>query len=375
MGLTYIKCAPFLVLALVLSGCSSIPREGPLATEIEQQSDKNDYVVVDVDADIVHTLASFDPIGLSKKFSGTRHRSEVSVIGVGDVLAVSIFEAAEGGLFSGDNGNRAEFPKVEVDRSGRISLPYTGLINVKGKTNFQVQDLIVRELKGKAIEPQALVNVVRNENNVVTLSGDVNSPGLYPLSPKGTRLLDVVAKAGGTKYPARETYVNFLRGDRQGIQLIKTVIERPEENIYVSRGDRIYLSHDPQRFTVLGAVHKPAVYKFDAPTVSMLEAVATAGGLLDERADSTGLFVFRYESPSVLDKLGTKYERTIRGRVPTIYRINMQHAKSYFYAQSFHLRDKDSVFVANAETVEISKVLDLLNQATSAAFGISRTVR
>lgn len=363
---------PFFVLSLALISCSSIPREGPLATEIEQQSDKNDYVVVDVNAEIVHTLAAFDPVGLSRRFKTTGRNSQVSVIGVGDVLSVSIFEAGGGGLFSGENGNRAEFPKVAVDRSGRISLPYAGLISVKGKTNFQVEKLIVKQLKGKAIEPQAIVNVAHNENNVVVLNGDVAKPGSYPLSPQGTRLLDVVAEAGGTKFPARETYVTFQRGDRQGVQLVKTIIEQPKENIFVARGDRIYLSHDAQRYTVLGAVHKPAVYSFDASTVSMLEAVATAGGLIDARADSTGIFVFRYESPQVLEKLGAAYGRTIRGRVPTIYRINMQHAKSYFYAQSFHLQDKDSVFVANAATVEVSKILALINQATGTAFGLAR---
>lgn len=372
---TNIRLLWALVLPLAIGACGGIPREGPLSAEIEQQSDINDYVVVDVDADIVHTLSEFDPVGLSTLFKKSGLKSPKSVVGVGDVLAVSVFEAASGGLFSGENGNRAEFPSVAVDRTGRISLPYAGYMKVAGRTSRQVEELIVERLKGKAYEPQAVVNLVHNQNNVVTLSGDVTKPGLYPLSIKGDRLLDVVAQAGGTKYPARETYVTLLRDNLQGVQLVKTLIEVPEENIYVARGDRIYLSHDPQRFTVLGAVHKPSVYTFDSPTVSMLEAIATAGGLLDERADSTGIFVFRYEAPAVLDRLGAPYGRTIRGQVPTIYRINMQNARSYFYAQSFHLRDKDSVFVANATTVEISKILHLLNQATSAAFGFSHAVR
>ena len=353
---------------ITTAACGIVPREGPLSVEIEKQSLENDYVVVDVDADIVNSLAEFDPVGLSTLFSKSSYRSPVSVVGVGDVLAVNIFEAGEGGLFANNAGNGADFPKVAVNRAGKISLPYTGLLAVKGRTTHQIQELIVESLEGKAIQPQAIVNIIHNESNVVTLSGDISSPGLYPISINGSRLLDIIAKAGGAKFPARETYVTFQRGKRQGVQLMKAVIDSLPENIYVSRGDRIYLSHDPQRYTVLGAIKKSSVYTFDAPTVSVLEAIASAGGLLDSRADATGVFVFRYESPKILDSLGIPYGDTIRGLVPTIYRINMKHAQSYFYAQSFHLKDKDSVYVSNATGVEISKILTLINQATS-SFG------
>ncbi len=358
---------------LALTGCMATPREGPLSVEIEQQSVQNDYLVVDVDADIVDGLSGFNAVGLGKRFRKTRNYTPVSSVGVGDVLSVTVFEADQGGLFSGDAGNSAKFPNVVVDRSGQISLPYTGAIKVKGKSPAEIQDLVVASLEGKAIQPQALVNVVRNETNVVTLNGDVSKPGLYPLPTKGARLLDVVALAGGTKYAARETFVTLQRGKRQGVQLMKTIIEQPNENIYVSRGDRIYLSHDPQRYTVLGAVQKPSVYTFDAATISALEAIAAAGGLQDARADATGVFVFRYEDPKVLDSLGISYSKMRLGKVPTIYRINMKHAKSYFYAQSFHLRDKDSVFVSNARSVEISKVLSLLSQATGSVGNVVGT--
>ena len=360
-------------LLMSLAACSVIPREGPMSSEIERQSNENEYVVVDVNAEIVSTLAGFDPIGLSKHFMQSSFRAPSQLIGTGDVLAVTIFEAGEGGLFSSENGSRAEFPAVMVDRKGLISIPYAGHLPVKGKTAFQVQDIIIDKLKGKAIQPQAVVNITRNENNTVNIGGDINKPGLYPISLKGRRLLDMVSEAGGTTHPARETYVHIVRGDKRGLQLLKAVIESPKENIYVSNGDRIYLSHDPQRYTVLGAINKPAIYKFDAPTVSVLEAVASAGGLIDTRADSTGLFVFRYEAPNVLDKLGVKYSYTIRDRVPTIYRINMQHAKSYFFAQSFRLQDKDSVYVANAKGVEIGKVLRMINMATSSVGNIVRS--
>lgn len=349
----------------LVAACSSIPREGPLAVEIERQGDENDYVIVDVDAQIVQTLGSLSTIGLGRRFYSESKASPSSAIGIGDSLSVTIWEAGEGGLFSNQQSKNASFPQVVVDRKGEISLPYAGAIKVSGLTPAAVQQQIVKRLDGQAIRPQVMVNIVKNEHNTVVLNGDVAKPGRYPIALEGDRLLDVVASAGGTKFPARETYVTFIRGETTGMQLVKTIIDDPTENIFVVRGDRIYLSHDPKRYTVLGAVSKPGIYVFEAAQVNVLEAVASAGGLLDQRADSSGLFVFRYENPKTLESLGVSYTKMVRGRVPTIYRIDMSHAKSYFWAQSFLVEDKDSVFVSNAKTVEVAKVLRLFNLATS----------
>jgi polysaccharide export outer membrane protein len=353
------------LVALCLAACSFTPREGPLAIEVDRQSVDNDYVTVDVNADIVRILSTQSPIGLGRRFERSNKIVPSSSIGIGDALTVTIWEAGEGGLFSSQQSKTATFPSVIVERNGEISLPYAGAIQVAGKTPRAVQKLIVSRLSQQAIQPQAMVSIAKNEHNTVVMSGDVARPGRYPIALEGERVLDIIAAAGGTKFPARETYVTFVRGGATGIQLVNKIIEDPSENVYVRRGDRIYLSHDPKRYTVLGAVTKPGIYVFDAAQVNVLEAVASAGGLLDARADASGLFVFRYEQPSRLDSIGAKYTKFMNGRVPTIYRIDMSHARSYFFAQSFMLEDKDSVFVSNARAVEVGKILRLINLATA----------
>lgn len=353
------------LIAYGMAACSFTPREGPLAIEVERQSADNDYVAVDVSAEVVRILSGQSRVGLSGRFERSSRVVPSSSIGIGDALSITIWEAGEGGLFSSQQSKTATFPNVIVDRSGQISLPYAGSIKVAGESPLAVQNLIVKQLSKQAIQPQAMVSIAKNEHNTVVMSGDVARPGRYPIALEGERVLDVIASAGGTKFPARETYVTFIRGGATGIQLVKTIIEDPRENVYVRRGDRIYLNHDPKRYTVLGAVTKPGIYVFDAAQVNVLEAVASAGGLLDSRADASGLFVFRYEQPARLDSIGAKYSNLMNGRVPTIYRINMSHARSYFFAQSFMLEDKDSVFVSNAKAVEVGKILKLINLATS----------
>jgi len=359
-----------IAMAFVVAGCSFVPREGPLAIEIEQQSSQNEYVVVSVDAHIVRTLGKLSPVGLHKRFFHKSDLTSSSKIGVGDVLSITIWEAGEGGLFSSQASKSATFPAVMVDAKGDISLPYAGTIRVSDRTVPVAQNLIVKRLERQAIKPQVMVTTVRNEHNTVVLNGDVAKPGRYPISLKGERLLDVIAAAGGAKFPARETYVTFIRGKQSGLQLMKTVIDEPAENVNVIRGDRIYLSHDPKRYTVLGAVQKPGIYIFQSSKINVLEAVASAGGLIDRRADSSGLFVFRYERPETLSSIGIRSAHVVNGLIPTIYRIDMSHAQSYFYAQSFLLQDKDSVFVSNAKAVEVSKVLRMINLATSSVGNI-----
>ena len=359
------RLAILLTCLLALAACNALPREGPLATEIEKQSEESAYLVINVDEQVVETLSELSRYGLSQRFSSSPASYARNTVGAGDILYVSIWEAGSGGLFSnGENNGRAEFPKVAVDNKGRISLPYVKTVKVAGLTPLAIQDKIVNRLEGKAIEPQAIVQVVKDDNNAITLSGDVANPGRYELSDRGDRIIDVISKAGGTKFPARETYVTFVRGEERGVLLLNAIMENSAENITVRRGDQIYLTHDPKRYTVLGAVSKPGAYMFDSTRVNVLEAVAHAGGLIDQRADATGLFVFRYEASSTLEKLG--YYSGMEGvrdgkRVPVIYRINMSHAKSYFYAQSFILSDKDSVFVSNASSVQTAKFLTLVN--------------
>lgn len=361
----------------MVAGCSITPATGPIAEEIDfgaGREPETGYVVVDLKKPVIRTLNSFSQYGLSRRFRSQKAHMSSAQIGVGDVLAVTIWEAGEGGLFSNQEKKSVTLPEVAVNRKGSISIPYAGVLNVKGKTPLDIQEQIVKKLEGRAIHPQAVVTVAKNESNTIVMSGDIARPGKYPLSVSGDRLLDVVAAAGGTRYPANEMYVTFIRGKRSGTQLLKAVIDSREENIYVNAGDRVYLSHDPNRYTVFGAVHKPGVYPFKGPDVNLLEALAAAGGLQDTRADATGLFIFRMERHDVVEAIAPGRGRGFGASVPVVYRVNMRDPLSYFYANGFKLRNKDVMYATNAKAVELGKVFHLMNMATSSAVNLRRIV-
>ena len=95
-----------------------------------------------------------------------------------------------------------------------MTVPYAGRVQVAGRTQQQVEAAIVDRLRGKAIEPQALVNVSRNVSNTVTVTGEVSNGSRVPLTLRGDRIMDVIAAAGGYRSPVHETFVSLTRGGR-----------------------------------------------------------------------------------------------------------------------------------------------------------------
>jgi polysaccharide export outer membrane protein len=137
-----------------------------------------------------------------------------SGLGIGDVVNVSIFEAAGGGLFLPETSRAgaATIPPQQVDRSGNVTVPYAGVIRAVGRTTTEVQNEVEEKLKSRAIEPQAVVSIADQRSNQITILGEVGAPAKIPVEPAGTRLLSALARAGGAKNPAFETIITIQRG-------------------------------------------------------------------------------------------------------------------------------------------------------------------
>ena len=133
----------------------------------QRATDNLPYAYVKLTRDIAEKLAQYTP-RISNTFTDRRPPTAFQ-FGVGDVVSVTIFEAAAGGLFipaeaSVRPGNFVTLPNQEVDNNGNISVPYAGNIRAKGRTPVQVQQAIVDALKNRAIEPQAVVSLVDAAN-------------------------------------------------------------------------------------------------------------------------------------------------------------------------------------------------------------------
>lgn len=390
--------------AVVLAGCSTIPTAGPTVNDVLSQAATNGqryFDLIDVDNHVVTTLLSRPAASFHNQFLSYGKPPEPK-IGIGDTLSVSIWEAAPGGLFgaaptTGATGGvtggstGVTIPPQVVGTDGGISVPFAGRIRVTGRTPLQAQDEIQQQLSGKAIEPQAIVTVANSVNDLVTVTGDISSAHV-PLSVGGTRLLDVVVTAGGSalaappigaaagagaaagvgaavgggpKAPIYETFVQLSRNGTTATIPMETLISDPEENIYAWPNDIMTVADVPQTYSVFGATTTNSDVPFSAPKLTLVEALAKAGGLQDMRADPQGVFLFRFEPPSVLGQLNLPSLGTgPDGTSPVVYHLNLKEAKNYFNAKRFPVEDKDVIYVANAPLTELLKVFTLINTVT-----------
>jgi polysaccharide export outer membrane protein len=365
------------VVGLAVAGCGALPTAGPTANQvIDQQARDNEarFAVVDIDQRVVATELAAPQASLHSRFPRQGAPPEPT-IGVGDSVVVSIWEAASGGLFSSAPGDQVApgshsvaLPEQVVGRDGAISVPFAGRIAVAGRLPVDVQRAIERRLAGKAIDPQAIVSVTHSVNNTATVTGEVVKGAVVPLSLKGDRLLDLVAMAGGAKTPVYETSIRLSRGAVTATIPMETLVAEPLENIYAEPGDVLTIVRAPQSFTVFGATGQNNEINFPAAKLTLVEALARAGGLQDFRSDPAGVFLFRWESPAIVQALGnTSGEPAPNSRVRVIYRLDLSNAKGYFVAEQFPVEDKDVLYVANASAIELQKFMGIINGLTGPA--------
>jgi polysaccharide export outer membrane protein len=364
---------------LAFAGCSSVSGTGPSAGDIVEEAGPGAaprYELVDIDSNVVEILRQRGPASFLAHFGDYRPSVEPR-IGIGDTVAVTIWEAGAGGLFSASlvadrfstGSKSATIPDQVVGRDGAITVPYAGRISVAGSTTRAVQTIVEHALQGKAIQPQVLVNVAHSVSNNVTVTGEVANGARVPLSVKGDRVMEVIAAAGGIRAPVNETYVQLSRGTVTERVALTRVTSDPKENIYMRANDVLTLIRDPQTFIVYGATGRNAEIPFDAEGINLAQALAKAGGLLDSRADPAGVFVFRYEPEEVARALRPESPLIQHGySTPIVYRLNLREANSLFVAQSFHILNRDLLYVSNAPVTDFQKYEEIISSLTGPAY-------
>jgi polysaccharide export outer membrane protein len=362
------------LLACVIAGCSALPTAGPTASDVRGQEFKDNqtrFDLIDIDDNVVAAVLAEPRESLHARFKKYGQPPQPK-IGVGDAVVVSIWEAAGGGLFSASPtehvsaGSRSvTIPEQVVARDGGISVPFADRVPVAGRLPVEVQRTIEQRLAEKAIEPQVIVTVTKSLTNSATVTGEVVAGARVPLSLKGDRLLDLIAAVGGAKSPVYETFVRLSRDGVTATIPMESLVADPAENIYVQPGDVLTLVRLPQSFTAFGATGSNAQIPFPSEKLTLVEALAKAGGLQDLRSDPAGVFLFRFEPPKIISKLGRPQLKTgPDSSSPVVYRLDLRDARSYFLAQRFPIEDKDIIYVANADLNELQKFFTLLNTLT-----------
>lgn len=389
-----LRTSGILVLAAMLGACSSFGSSGPGAGRVMKAGKdaaanlgQARVSVIELTAETAGRAAAFHQPQLFSELFG-EGRPVGSIVNVGDVLDVSIWEAPPAVLLgSVANGGRLEtelvnpsvarstqLPEQIVSLQGTITVPFVGALKVAGKAPREIEQEIVSRLTGKAHEPQAVVRIARNTTADATVVGEVANSTRMPLTPKGERLLDALAVAGGTKQPIGKSTIQLSRNGKVASLPLEFVVRNPQQNIRLQTNDVVSVYYQPYSFTALGAIGTSSEVPFEGTGMTLAQALGRIGGLRDERADVRGVFVFRLEDPTVLGQSAGEGARLPDGRVPVIYRLDLSNPTGFFLAQRFQINDKDIVYVANAPAADLQKFVNMVSALTFSVVGVANSL-
>jgi polysaccharide export outer membrane protein len=384
-GLHKLRGIVLLAVAFATAGCTAsfFPAAGPNSIAVRSGFSESgqQYGLVKLTPDVINTLNEFGPRSLSAVFGDQRPPPEVR-FGIGDVVSISIFEAAAGGLFipleAGVRpGNFIALPNQPIDTAGNVSVPYAGSVRAAGRTPTEVQQAIVDRIKNRAIEPQAVVSLVTQNTSLITVIGEVNNAftpsGRIPAQPAGEHLLDVITRAGGLKDQGQNTWVVLERHGHRGAAPFGSLVFDEGNNIWAWPGDTIYLYQEPQTFLAFGASGTQGQFAFNQWRTTLAEAIGQAGGLLDLQADPGSVFVYRREPRELAERLGVDCSKFDGPTVPIVYNVSFKDPGGYFLATRMQMHNKDLVFAANAESVEVDKFLNFAQNVIATANGVAAT--
>jgi polysaccharide biosynthesis/export protein len=141
--------------------------------------------------------------------------------------------------------------EMQVDASGRISMPLAGTIDARGKTSAELARAIEAALRSRYVRnPEVTVNIRSSVSQVVTIDGQVVEPGLYPVTNQMT-LMRAVASAKGLSEFARQDDIVILRtvnGRKMaGLYNMEAIRRGMYDDPAIYANDIIVVGDSPQR--------------------------------------------------------------------------------------------------------------------------------
>lgn len=134
-----------------------------------------------------------------------------------------------------------------VENDGSINFPVIGRINVGGKTKSEVENYITERIRPYIKPDNHVVVTVRMANFRVTVTGEVNRPGVISVASEKMSILEAIAQAGDLSIYGKRQNVILLREDATG-QKNYVKIDLTDANIinspyyYVQQNDIIYVT-------------------------------------------------------------------------------------------------------------------------------------
>ncbi len=260
---------------------------------------------------------------------GTAHpqRSDY-VVGPHDLIEVKVWDFEE------------LDQEVRIKPDGTITMPLLGELNVGGKGQKEIENMIARLLieSGNLKKPQVTVSIREYVSRKVTVAGAVSNPGELVMLGDWT-VLDLLGQAGGLNDRAGKK-LHVLRpladGTTRTIEIdVEALVYGADvsQDIRLVPGDRIVIPYLQKiRVYVMGAVQKPGPVEFPKDEImTLLMAITSAGGTTD-RANESRIEIRRRLDGGKSSTFTVNLRKIQRGKMED---VNLQRDDIVFVRESF----------------------------------------
>lgn len=215
------------------------------------------------------------------------------LLGPGDMVRVTVY------------GSPDLTTETRVTQQGNLTFPLLGAVPVGGSSVAQSEKKIASLLEAGGFVKQAQINIVVTQfsSQQVSVLGDLNKPGRYPLEHAST-LFEVLAMAGGIN-PNGSDIVTVLsehegKTEKHDYDLPDLLLKGEGTGIMVNANDIIYVPHAPM-FYIYGEVQRPGQFRLER-NMTVAQALAGGGGLT-MRGTERGLRIKRRNGAGVLETI------------------------------------------------------------------------
>jgi polysaccharide export outer membrane protein len=216
----------------------------------------------------------------------------LEALGMGDMLRVTVFR------------NPELTTEARVSERGTIVFPMIGEVPVSGLTPSQAATRIADKLRsGKyVVNPEVTVTIAQVNSRQVSVLGNVNKPGRYPLDALNVKLTDLISTAGGIA-PTGSDLVTIVSKDGTKSDVDLEAMFRKgdlSKNVALEPGDTIYVHKAPMVY-VYGEVQKGGAYRVE-PNMTVMQAIALSGGI-NPRGTQRGIKLSRRDAKGNVERM------------------------------------------------------------------------
>ena len=347
---------PFFVGAastLLLASCGGVPRAGPTTGAVisggglQKATPGNyGYTLTPLDEATARRL-NHSALGAkppAAPFSALPPPSPVGLIGVGDMLKITLWEPNPTGqtLFNIPGMDT----EMTVGPDGDIVLPYIGTIRAADLSPSSLTRTIEYAYASQGHKAQVVVSDGLHSGDQAVVQGDVVKPGAYPIVPHENTLLDLIAIAGGPRDEGPAIKVRVSRDNVEASSTLWAVSHDASQDITLGPGDAVMLSPSNLFFYAFGAVNRPGPNEITRPRETLTQALAALAGLQDNLAAPRGVFIYRMNQTDAPQQV--------------VFQLDLSKPVSFFIADQFIVEPADIIYVSDAPIADLAKILQVI---------------